>query len=218
MPLPLTHELMTHHTGGVGSMRFYLVALLFTIACQAEIQSRAVAYEHEGTSLSGHLAWDDSVVGMRPGILVVHEWWGLNDYARERAEQLAAQGYVAFALDMYGADQEGKRKVSAHPADARTWVGDAGPRSAVRSGESGSNRLLLRWVDCHATGLFRGRAQRRGQLSWLAAVAQRPGCCLNQGECAGLPRRSRPDGFDGDSPGVRSRACGQQGRLTAVYL
>jgi dienelactone hydrolase len=48
------------------------------------------------------LAHDDSVKGKQPGILVVHEWWGLNDYARKRADMLAGLGYTAFAVDMYG--------------------------------------------------------------------------------------------------------------------
>ena len=50
----------------------------------------------------GHLAWDDAVSEKRPGVLVVHEWWGLNDFARGRANELAKLGYVAFACDMYG--------------------------------------------------------------------------------------------------------------------
>ena len=58
--------------------------------------------------LEGYLAYDDAVAGKRPGILVCHEWWGHNDYARKRAEQLAALGYVAFALDMYGEGVQAK--------------------------------------------------------------------------------------------------------------
>lgn len=56
--------------------------------------------------------------GNVPGVLVVHEWWGLNDYARKRAEQLAGMGYVAFALDMYG-----KGQVTSHPSQAGEWAG-----------------------------------------------------------------------------------------------
>jgi len=58
------------------------------------------------------------VQGRRPGILVLHEWWGLNDYARHRAEELAKLGYVAFAADMYG---EGK--TAAHPKEAGEMAG-----------------------------------------------------------------------------------------------
>ena len=73
------------------------------VSVEAKLITKPVAYEHAGVKLEGWLAYDDSVQGQRPGVLVVHEWWGLNDYARHRAEQLAGLGYVAFALDMYGA-------------------------------------------------------------------------------------------------------------------
>jgi len=82
-------------------------------AARAEVKSKSVVYTYDGVSFKGHLAWDDAIQGKRPGILVVHEWWGLNDYARRRAEQLAGMGYVAFACDMYG---EGK--VTEHPKEA----------------------------------------------------------------------------------------------------
>jgi dienelactone hydrolase len=72
---------------------------------QASIVTRDIDYSHEGTQLRGYLAYDDSKTaeGKLPGVLIVHEWWGLNDYAKGRAVQLAKLGYVAFALDMYGA-------------------------------------------------------------------------------------------------------------------
>lgn len=85
---------------------------------RAEIKSKDISYEHDGTPLKGYLVWDDAVTGKRPGILVVHEWWGLNDYARSRAEQLARLGYVAFALDMYGEGQ-----VTETPTQAQQWAG-----------------------------------------------------------------------------------------------
>ena len=56
---------------------------------EAAIKTKQVTYEHDGVTLKGHLAWDDKIEGKRPGVLVVHEWWGLNDYAKKRAEQLA---------------------------------------------------------------------------------------------------------------------------------
>ena len=76
--------------------------LLIAISAQAGVVGKPVQYTHEGTTLEGYLAYDDSVKGQRPGILVVHEWWGLNDYVRSRVDKLAQLGYVAFALDMYG--------------------------------------------------------------------------------------------------------------------
>lgn len=83
----------------------------------AEVRTERVEYRDGDVELAGHLAWDDAIDGPRPGVLVVHEWWGLNDYARQRVEQLADMGYVAFALDMYGAGKQ-----TEHPAEARQWA------------------------------------------------------------------------------------------------
>jgi len=65
--------------------------------------NKSVAYEHGGVELEGILACDDSKgTGLRPGVLLIPEWWGLNDYVRGRADAIAKLGYVAFAADMYG--------------------------------------------------------------------------------------------------------------------
>jgi dienelactone hydrolase len=72
----------------------------------AKIVTQAVAYEHAGVKLEGYLAYDDAKVSVEkpaPGVAIVPEWWGLTGYAKSRAEQLAKLGYVAFAIDMYGA-------------------------------------------------------------------------------------------------------------------
>jgi dienelactone hydrolase len=66
------------------------------------VVTEMIRYEHEGVRLRGVLAYNREQTGRRPGILVCHEWWGLNDYAVRRARMLAELGYVAFALDMYG--------------------------------------------------------------------------------------------------------------------
>jgi len=68
----------------------------------AAVKTEAVEYKDGNVALEGMLAYDDAARGTRPLILVVHEWWGLNDYAKGRAKQLAELGYVAFAVDMYG--------------------------------------------------------------------------------------------------------------------
>ncbi len=68
----------------------------------AALVTRPVEYKHGDTVLEGYLAYDDAETAKKPGILVVHEWKGLNDYAKSRAEQLAGLGYVALAVDMYG--------------------------------------------------------------------------------------------------------------------
>lgn len=93
-----------------------IVAVLFGIAgpASAAVQTKQVTYKDGNLECRGYLAWDDAVNGPRPGVLVVHEWWGLDDYAKKRAEQLAQLGYIAFAADMYGAG-----KTAQHPDDAR---------------------------------------------------------------------------------------------------
>ena len=94
-----------------------LIFILSTGTALAKVVSQPLSYMHDGATLEGYLAYDDAVSGKAPGILVVHEWWGLNDYVRSRAEELARMGYVAFALDMYG-----KGKSTEHPDQAAAWM------------------------------------------------------------------------------------------------
>jgi dienelactone hydrolase len=104
-------------------MRFALpVCLIASLTCcsltRGEIVTKPIDYQHGEVQLRGYLAYDDLVEGKRPGVLLVHEWWGLNDYAKQRARQLADLGYVAFALDMYvkdviAKDREEAAKMSA---------------------------------------------------------------------------------------------------------
>jgi dienelactone hydrolase len=100
-------------------LAFYvaLSGLLAMSGAVADVRTATIDYQHEGVKLQGFLAWDDATQAPRPGVLVVHEWWGLNDYARSRAVELAKQGYAAFALDMYG-----QGKVTTHPDQASTWM------------------------------------------------------------------------------------------------
>jgi len=81
------------------------------------IVGEEVAYEADGITMQGYLAYDENADGKRPGVLVVHEWWGHNDYARQRARMLAKLGYIAFAVDMYG---EGKN--TEHPQEAGAFA------------------------------------------------------------------------------------------------
>jgi dienelactone hydrolase len=93
------------------------VLALATAPAGGQIQDTTVEYRDGDAVLRGHLYWDDRYEGRRPGVLVVHEWWGLNSYARMRARMLAEAGYVAFAPDMYGDD-----KVTEHPNEAKAWM------------------------------------------------------------------------------------------------
>jgi dienelactone hydrolase len=78
------------------------VVALVQGAAAGAVATQAVAYKDGDVALEGFLAYDDSAKGTLPLVLVVHEWWGLNDFAKDKAKELASQGYVAFAVDMYG--------------------------------------------------------------------------------------------------------------------
>jgi len=76
--------------------------LLVVAPAQAALHTEVVEYRHGSIVLEGYLAYDDALQTKRPGVLVVHEWKGLNEYAKRRARQLVPLGYIAFAIDMYG--------------------------------------------------------------------------------------------------------------------
>jgi len=90
-----------------------IILVLVALPLQAAVVGKEVSYRAGDTELKGYLAWDDAISGKRPGVLVVHEWWGHNAYARKRADMLAALGYTALAVDMYGNGQ-----TASHPEDA----------------------------------------------------------------------------------------------------
>lgn len=98
----------------------------------AQITSQVIPYEVDGVTYTGYLAYDPAV-DKSPGILVVHEWWGHNEFARKRADMLAQLGYTAFALDMYG-----DGRLAEHPDDAMKFMqqtmGD--PEAAVAKFEA----------------------------------------------------------------------------------
>ena len=76
--------------------------LMGTSMADAAVQTKVIEYKQGDATLEGYLAWDDAVQGQRPGVVVVHEWTGLGDYAKTRARKLAEMGYVALAADIYG--------------------------------------------------------------------------------------------------------------------
>ncbi len=82
------------------------------------IKMDPVEYKQGDTTLKGVIVYDDAAKEKRPGVMVVHEWWGLNEYARMRAKMIAEAGYIAFAIDMFG---EGK--TTEHPKEAGEWAG-----------------------------------------------------------------------------------------------
>jgi len=98
------------------------VLVLFGLVslANAGIKTEEIEYSHNGAKLTGYLAYDDSKSGKRPGVIVVHEWWGHNDHARNRSKMLAEAGYTAFALDMYGSG-----KLANHPKKAGEFMNAA---------------------------------------------------------------------------------------------
>jgi dienelactone hydrolase len=82
-----------------------LLVLVMVTAGHGKVVTQTLKYQQNDTVLEGYLAYDEAVTGKRPGVLVVHEFWGLNEFAKQRAEKVAELGYVALAVDMYG---EGK--------------------------------------------------------------------------------------------------------------
>jgi dienelactone hydrolase len=107
-------------------------ALLLAIgsAARAAIKTEAVTYKEGHAEAHSFIVYDDTVSGKRPGVLVVPEWWGLNDYPRMRAKMLAQLGYVAMAVDIYG-----DGKVTADPKQAGAWADalEAGDRAELRT-------------------------------------------------------------------------------------
>jgi len=93
---------------------FLLATLILgATAAQARVVGEEVVYNDNGVAMKGFLAYDKNIKTKRPGVLVVHEWWGHNDYARKRALMLAGMGYTALAVDMYG-----DGKTADHPDNA----------------------------------------------------------------------------------------------------
>lgn len=106
---------------------YVLVVLMFAGTAIAEISTEAVPYTHGEVELEGYLAIPEGEP--KGAVLVVHEWWGLNDYAKRRADMLAELGYVAFAVDMYG-----KGMVTDSAEQAGQWAGAvAGDRERYRA-------------------------------------------------------------------------------------
>jgi dienelactone hydrolase len=84
------------------SVLVILILLVLPPGAYAKLHQEVLQYKHGDVALEGYLAYDDTIQGPRPGILVVHDWMGLGPYVQMRADQLAELGYVAFAIDMYG--------------------------------------------------------------------------------------------------------------------
>ncbi|APC18027.1 dienelactone hydrolase [Pseudomonas frederiksbergensis] len=117
-----------------------LVLLALSGLGQAAIKTQEIPYKSaDGTEMIGYYAYDDSIQGARPGVVVVHEFWGLNNYAKRRARDLAGLGYSALAIDMYG---DGKN--TEHPNDAMAFMEQALKNSATASARFNAGLDLLK--------------------------------------------------------------------------
>lgn len=101
-------------------MKLFLTSLLLAvpILASAEVVLEEVEYTHNGQPLIGFLAYDNAVSAIRPGVMIIHDWNGIDDYEKGRAKQLAELGYVAFAADIYG-----KGHTAAEKGKAGEWAG-----------------------------------------------------------------------------------------------
>jgi dienelactone hydrolase len=100
-------------------LAFFTLVLAGVVISRAEVIGKTVDYTAGGVASKGYIAYDNSVKGKRPAVIVVHEWWGVTDYPKKRADMLAKLGYVAFAADMYGG------KIADNPADAQKYSGES---------------------------------------------------------------------------------------------
>lgn len=135
-------------------MRFLtaLLALVSATAAFAKLETKMIEYKEGETVLEGYLARDTKFKGVRPGVLVVHAWMGLDEYAKSRANQLAGLGYVAFVADIYG---KGVRPTSMEEA-------------AKTSGSFKANNAL--WRARAAAAFDTLKAQKNVDLKKLAAI------------------------------------------------
>jgi dienelactone hydrolase len=113
-------------------------ASLIPVWTWAAIVGEEVSYGAGDRIMKGYLAYDDAGTDKRPGVLVVHEWWGHNEYARKRARMLAEQGYVALAVDMYG---DGKQ--AHHPDEAGKFSGEVGKNLPLAKERFAAARKVL---------------------------------------------------------------------------
>ena len=152
------------------ALLFCLLTTCISPLLSAEVVTRTVPYEQGGAKLQGFLAYDSGgQAEKRPGVLVIPEWWGLNDYARDRARQLAQMGYVAFAADMYGG---GESTTDAARAGALAGPLRGKPLMAERA-QAGLDQLL-------ASGLVDGKK--------VAAI----GFCFGGSACQALAYAGAP--------------------------
>lgn len=123
-------------------MRALVVGVLCAVAmvtgAQAAIKEEPVTYSDGQTTMKGFLVYDDAVTGKRPGIIMVHEWWGITPHIHTEAKKFAQQGYTALIADMYG-----DAKTADNPKDAGTLAGGVMKDTAVMQSRFKAAQALL---------------------------------------------------------------------------
>ena len=170
-----------------------LLLLMLALPANAAVVEQAIRYQHEDETFTGYLYYDDASDAPRPGILLVHEWWGLNDYAKRRARMLAELGYAAFAVDMYG---EGR--VTDQTSQASEWMSEV-------------TADVEDWRDRALEGLQRLKASPLVDGDRLAAI----GYCFGGGTVLQLAYANAPlrgvVSFHGSLPAAPEEAQGEIG-------
>ncbi len=120
-----------------------LIGVAAAGSAQAAVKGEVVKYSVDGQEFTSYIAHDDAISGKRPGVVVVHEWWGHDAYARKRAELLAARGYTAIALDMYGTGKQAD-----HPKTAGAFM-----KEAIANADRMRSRFQAAYIELlqHAT-------------------------------------------------------------------
>ena len=86
-----------------------------------KLKEETVNYTVDTLKMNSYVVYDENMEGKRPAVLVVHEWWGLNDYTKRRARMLAELGYIAMAIDMYGNNRQGNNPQEAGQLSASSF-------------------------------------------------------------------------------------------------
>lgn len=105
---------------------------------EPKLKEETVSYKLDSSTRNNFVVYDENIKGKRPAILVIHEWWGLNEYAKMRARELAKLGYIAMAVDMYG---DGKMGDDVSAADKLSAPFYATPEIAKPVFEAALNKL-----------------------------------------------------------------------------
>ena len=121
-----------------------------TVDSTVTLKEETVTFKADGATLDGYIAYNDSIKGKRPAILVLPEWWGLNDYVRMRARMLAQLGYVAMAVDVYGDGKVADNPDSAG-AYAKPFYADPG-KAKIRIDSAIAKIRTYDMVDPNAIG------------------------------------------------------------------